>query len=111
MVLRRGQVVAHGKLWGQNKFVSKPLLVMPTSTCLCEVIAQVHIYEGAKGKGSSLLQGTVLVDLIVSGRLSLAVVLNLTGVPRSQTGIKSMAIVHCVDATCSGDNFLERSRN
>jgi hypothetical protein len=81
MVFRRGQVVARGELQGKKKFVSKPLLVVPAITCLCDIIAPGHIYERAKGKGITLLQGTVLVDLKVGGRLSLAVVLNLAGVP------------------------------
>jgi hypothetical protein len=112
MVLRRGQVVARGELWGQKQFFSKPLLVMSTITCLCEDIAPGHIYEGAKGKGIALLQSTVhCADLKFGGRLSLAVALNLVGAPRSQIETRSMTIFHCGDATCSGDSFLEWSHN
>jgi hypothetical protein len=111
MVLRRGQVVAHGELRGKKKFISKPLLVAPAITCLCEFIALGHIYEGAKGKGSTLLQGTILGDLKVGGRLSLAVALNLAGAPKSQIGTIYKATVHYGDETCLENNFLERSHN
>jgi hypothetical protein len=53
-VLRRGQVVAHGELWGGKQFGFKPLLVMPAITCWHKVIALGHIWEGSKGKGATL---------------------------------------------------------
>ena len=42
---------------------------------------------------------------------NLAVVLNLEGESKSQIETRSTATVHYGDATCSGDNFLERSHN
>jgi hypothetical protein len=41
----------------------------------------------------------------------LVVAPNMAGAPRSQITSRSMATVHCRDATCSGDNFLKQSRN
>ena len=51
------------------------------------------------------------MDSRVGGRLSLAVTLNLAGALRSQIRSRPTTTVHCEDATCSGDIFLERSRN
>jgi hypothetical protein len=62
-------------------------------------------------KSSAPPQSTLLADPKVGGQVSLAVVPNLAGAPRSQIVTRSMTIVYCGDATCSGDIFLKQSRN
>jgi hypothetical protein len=50
---RQKDVAIGSELRGEKRVDPKPLLVVPAIMCLCEVIAQGHIQEGANGGGAS----------------------------------------------------------